>query len=159
MILIKFCWGTKLYFRQRDLRVEHIITNAWFHFCYFQIEKDQERERCMETWRRIPLPTIFQIHFVFDRFPSDFPSDFPALLPVPLDTVPLDNFASLLDDEGVGRATLGRKLCVTWWEDIIWFLRSDLSQRQRKPPDVPHRREELLATRSSTWVLWWWVRC
>ena len=62
-----------------------------------------------------PLPTIFQIHFVFDRFPSDFP----ALLPVPLDTVPLDNFASLLDDEAVGRATLGRKLCVTWWEDII----------------------------------------
>jgi len=57
--------------------------------------------------------TCGEIHFVFDRFSSDFPT----LLPLPLDTVPLDNFASLLDDddedEGVGRATLGKKLCVT----------------------------------------------
>ena len=50
-----------------------------------------------------------EIHFAFDRFTSDFPTL------VPLDIVLLDNFASLLKvDEGVGRATLGKKLWVTW---------------------------------------------
>ena len=100
----------------------------------------------------------------FDRFPSDF-----VTLVTPFDSE-LDNFKASLD-KGVGRATLGKKLWVTWLEAKIVFsqikfgityLRFDLrkhifchlvgdktyffrikSEPERDSPDVPHRPEEL----------------
>ena len=93
----------------------------------------------------------------FDRFPSDF-----ATLVVPPFDSELDNFKASLD-EVAGRATLGKKLWVTWLEAKIVFsqirfgityLRFDLvgdktylfqikSEPERDSPDVPHRPAEL----------------
>ena len=100
----------------------------------------------------------------FDRFPSDF-----ATLVVPPFDSELDNFKASLD-KGVGRATLGKKLWVTWWDgkyvfsdqisdnitqillEKTFFLpphrRQNMfsqikSEPERDSPDVPRRPEEL----------------
>ena len=155
MILIKFSWGTKLYFRQRDLRVEHIITNAWFHFCYFQIEKDQERERCVECEGE----SHFQQSSKFISSLIVFHLTFPLcclshLTPCHLITLLRCSTTRVSDEQLLAEnsASPGGRTQYDF-SDQIWAR-----DREREPPDVPHRREELLATRSSTWVLWWWAR-